>query len=78
MVAEINALDPTEISRLRVMMTRANPDAMINIDTAACIKFIILVNLRKLAVPNDNPMKTNTMTIAKPYDKMKFSGLILW
>jgi len=35
------------------------------------------VSLRKLAVPIDNPMKTNTMTIANPYDSMKFSGLIL-
>ena len=71
MVAVINATEPTEISKLRVIITKANPDARINVDTAACIMFMRLPILRKLGVPTDRPIKTAAITVTKPYDRIK-------
>ena len=43
-----NAIEPTEISILPVMMTNASPDAMINKGAAVCKTDIAAVNEKKL------------------------------
>jgi hypothetical protein len=75
-VAEKNATEPTEMSRFRVMITRANPSDRTSIGTAACIIFIMLLILKKLGVPKERQIKTNPITMAKPYESRKLCSAV--